>query len=557
MRMIARFDGARRSIGLGLALALGVAVVGLTDARTQEADPKETSAGITMETEPAQLPVDTGSTEQADEPDPVDAPTVSPARQRIMAKLDRIILPEVEFNGVPLREVISRLALESQRLDPDQKGVNFIVNHHLHAPRNSEEEPADLMEVNVHLTPPLKNVRLRDVLDTIVKTAESPIRYTIEDYAIVVTWPDPSTRSDAGSPPLFSRTFNVDPQLLIRELKDWRARRQRVPPDGEGEPNRGLSDDPLYSSTPSLSWMLRDYLSAAGADFWVRGKSVFINDRLGKVFVRATMQDIEIVERVIQNLGKPSKRVQLEVKVIEISPSAFEELTIIRTPGNSASVESFTSLTAESLELEDSAEREDPSNQGTGPRTNIEIHSDPRFQEVLRALERHGNARTLSDHRVITLSGRTTRFRANDDRQRELGVDVIPNVLPGVSTLEMTFRPVPKDVLAIMDTSQRSSGEAANDASGNEPAPERSPDPTIALARLASMTLTMKWDSGTVMFVGATMADDQTGEENLMLMGELPLIGRFFKIRDRTPTRSYLFLIKGTVIESAVDPVEP
>jgi hypothetical protein len=125
-------------------------------------------------------------------------------------------------------------------------------------------------------------------------------------------------------------------------------------------------------------------------------------------------------------------------------------------------------------------------------------------------------------------------------------VDVNPYVLADGSSLELKLTPVPEKLLLISDLAKMI------------PSHTRRNPPAVAWARGESMTVVMKRDSGTVILVGATiMADDQTGEENLMLMGELKLVGRFFRIRNRTPTRSYLFLIKGTVIESAVDPVEP
>jgi hypothetical protein len=234
------------------------------------------------------------------------------------------------------------------------------------------------------------------------------------------------------------------------------------------------------------------------------------------------------------------------VKVIEISPSVFEELPILRAPGDRATDRPTDEQEAGEPQVgHQEGEEESPVNGIEWP-WNRNSFADPEFLEAIRSLERSGKARTLSDHRVITPSGRVTRFIAEEDPSGELGVDVNPYVLADGSSLELKLTPVPEKLLLISDLAKMI------------PSHTRRNPPAVAWARGESMTVVMKRDSGTVILVGATiMADDQTGEENLMLMGELKLVGRFFRIRNRTPTRSYLFLIKGTVIESAVDPVEP
>ncbi|HVR37357.1 MAG TPA: hypothetical protein VMS21_16095, partial [Methylomirabilota bacterium] len=149
----------------------------------------------------------------------------SPSRQRIMDKLDRFVLPEVQFEGLPLGEVIRILDEMAVTIDPDNEGLNFIVNSYIDAPTAPQAtfidpatgesmqlpppEPINLKdEVIVYLTPALKNVRLADVLDAVIKVADRPIKYSIEDYAIIFTQKTPEPIQ------LFSRTFKVDPNTF-------------------------------------------------------------------------------------------------------------------------------------------------------------------------------------------------------------------------------------------------------------------------------------------------------------------------------------------------------
>jgi hypothetical protein len=71
----------------------------------------------------------------------------------------------------------------------------------------------DLSSIVITLKTPLTNVRLVDVLDAIVKTASQPIKYSIEEYAVVF-----SAKTGQESPPLYVRTFKVDLNALLEGL---------------------------------------------------------------------------------------------------------------------------------------------------------------------------------------------------------------------------------------------------------------------------------------------------------------------------------------------------
>src|SRR5262249_39981490 len=67
--------------------------------------------------------------------------------------------------------------------------------------------------INIKLNPPLTDVRLADVLDAIIKVADRPIKYSVEDYAIVF-----SLKTREASP-LYVRTFKVDPNTFEQGLE--------------------------------------------------------------------------------------------------------------------------------------------------------------------------------------------------------------------------------------------------------------------------------------------------------------------------------------------------
>ena len=123
-------------------------------------------------------------------------------RQSIITKLDRIRLDTVKYDGLPLGEVIINLSDESRKRDPEKRGINFIINQNVDtggptapaAPQIGPDgnplpaapaEQVDMSAISIKINPPLTDMRLADVLDVIVKVADRPIKYSIEDYAIV------------------------------------------------------------------------------------------------------------------------------------------------------------------------------------------------------------------------------------------------------------------------------------------------------------------------------------------------------------------------------------
>jgi tetratricopeptide (TPR) repeat protein len=110
---------------------------------------------------------------------------ITKGRQRILAKLDTIMFDEVSYD-LPLKDVLARLQKKSQKRDPDGEGVNFmLVNPIAAVPTQQQDIGAD---VRIRISPALSKVRLEDVLQAITKSADKPIRYTIEDYGVVF-WP--------------------------------------------------------------------------------------------------------------------------------------------------------------------------------------------------------------------------------------------------------------------------------------------------------------------------------------------------------------------------------
>ena len=153
-------------------------------------------------------------------------------RQNIYRKLNLIHFDNVKYDGLPLSEVVVNLNDEAKRRDPEKRGLNFILNPNAEsappaAAAAGAVDPAtglpvappavveqgDLSSISIKLNPPLNDVSLADVLNAIVKVADKPIRYSVEDYAIVFS-------IKAREPlPLYVKIIKVNPNTFIQGLE--------------------------------------------------------------------------------------------------------------------------------------------------------------------------------------------------------------------------------------------------------------------------------------------------------------------------------------------------
>ena len=180
-------------------------------------------------------------------------PATGSGRQVISDKLERIRLDTVSYDALPLGEVVNHLRDEARKRDPEKKGLNFMINPNPPAvplaPDGSPlpaapHEPVDIGSIAVKIHPPLTDVRLVDVLDAVVKVADRPIEYSIEEYGVVFSLrgPEPAHKNEViaftfpgGTPAQFletvQRQYNVDWASVAdipKEMADVRIPKLRI-----------------------------------------------------------------------------------------------------------------------------------------------------------------------------------------------------------------------------------------------------------------------------------------------------------------------------------------
>jgi beta-lactamase regulating signal transducer with metallopeptidase domain len=293
----------------------------------------------------------------------------SKAKDEIETKLNEIKLKDVDYDGLPLTEIVRDLNDQALKRDPEKAGINFLITNVSDVPPPMPNidpatgqplpvpERVNLGDVQIRLH--VRNVRLKDVLDAIVRLTEPPIMYSIEDYGVVfsrgrgqpASFQDPTSDRAVEPARLQVRTFRVDTnsfvaglegafgitipaggrfggsspaqkaaQIKVRKAQEDLKRAEQLSAAreiSEQELNKAKYDvelaetevesvnkDPGRSASPqAIQQALRTLLNQLGIDTRVPGKAVFYNGLTGVLMVRATAEDLELVQAAIETLA--------------------------------------------------------------------------------------------------------------------------------------------------------------------------------------------------------------------------------------------------------------
>lgn len=255
----------------------------------------------------------------------------------IRRKLQNIILPVVDFQDVTVDQAIDIIRqrareLDTLELDPEKKGVNFVVRTPTVTGGAADDEGAS--EFGGSAKPGSKTIgtlELRNVpLEVVIKQIcdVTQLRYKVEDYAVVLL---PAT--DFDDTELYTRSFNVPPDFITLISTG-------------GGVGGGASDDPFaddgggdtgIGATPPV----RDLLTETGVVFPDGATASFSRAR-SVLTVRNTANNLDIIEQLVTELkNQKPKQIRMATKFVEINQENTEELSFdwILTPTalNSAS----------------------------------------------------------------------------------------------------------------------------------------------------------------------------------------------------------------------------
>jgi general secretion pathway protein D len=225
----------------------------------------------------------------------------------------------------------------------------------------------------------------------------------------------------------------------------------------------------LTNNTVDISLAARGFFQTLGVNLdpttpGGAGKSIFFNDRLGELFVRASEQDLDTIENAIQVLNQVAPQVHIKARFVEIEQDDANALgfnwylgqfgnTVTASGGSEASqnvpisaanpLGTFPGNTTASQiagAATDQLLTGGLRNALGAPTlaTVTGILTDPNFRVVINALSQRTGVQTLGAPEVTTTSGRQAQMRATTLRTIITQVNFVAGTAPVTSGTAVT-----------------------------------------------------------------------------------------------------------------------
>jgi general secretion pathway protein D len=352
---------------------------------------------------------------------------------------------------------------------------------------------------------------------------------------------------------------------------------------------------------------LRDYFASIGVDL-KPPKSLFVNERQGMLLVRATLQDLDIIEAAIQVFNIVPPQVNIKVKFVEVPQDDIKALGFDwflgnvlmtncaiggqagTTPSNTISPLAMNPMGAFPGNLTGAAPTNlAPSatnglltsglrNSSTSPSTFIGILTGPQYRAVIKSLQQRSGTELLAQPEVTTTSGRQAQMKTVTIQHVVTGISERALTPPGITntngdesslyvTEEMEFGPtldVTASVLAdgytitltVLPTLLEFLGYAegqTNRVAVYVNGSKKWVSPPAPNFRLRQMNTSVRvWDGQTVVLGGLPSETVSLLKDKVPMLGDLPLVGRLFRSESKTINKKNLLIF---ITPTLIDPV--
>jgi general secretion pathway protein D len=251
-------------------------------------------------------------------PTQVEAVSTTSERADITRKLQSIIIDKVNFDKLDITAVIQFLTEKSKEIDPDHKGINFVLRLTSDTPpastaaeptgpgRGNNAAPAAPPPPDIHraVSITLENVPLSEILGYIVQ--QTNLQYSVEDYAVYLR---PSV--DEGET-LTVRTF-------LAPANFFSGSGLNVEAPANADPNAPLN-------VTSVEQDAQPELESRGIKFPAGASAVFLRGS-SKLVVRDTPEQLDLINTLIENLSRETPQVNIEAKLAEFNQDAIKGLS--------------------------------------------------------------------------------------------------------------------------------------------------------------------------------------------------------------------------------------
>ncbi|HEX4918303.1 MAG TPA: type IV pilus secretin PilQ [Limnobacter sp.] len=267
--------------------------------------------------------------------------------------------------------------------------------------------------------------------------------------------------------------------------------------------------------------------------------TLIADERTSQIFVRDTPSRIDRIASIVTGLDKPVKQVMIEARVVLADTSVSKELGV-RIRATSSRGDDFTEIGDQfgSGNFVDTG----PAAAANLAYTLFNANATRLVNMQLSALETNDRIRIVSNPRVITSNKEAASIEQGTEipyqiatssgataiefKEANLKLEVTPQITPdGTVLLEVD---VAKDSIGITT------------AAG----------PAIDTRRVKTKVLVA--DGGTVVLGGIFEEDDNTRDQKIPLLGDLPVVGYLFKSKNDSRRRAELLIFLTPVVLSSL-----
>ena len=505
----------------------------------------------------------------------------------LLRKLEAIVIPNVSYSGVGLSSVINDLSQISEQYDPrgsGPRGVNIVL--------------LDPNQTNPVVNLTLRNLSLNRVLDFIVESVG--FQYEFQADAVVV-------RPGGELSNLDTEFFPVSRSAVIRMVAGGGGDTDGASP--AADPFAPYEEGTVSPSTES-KW-IRSFLHQAGVNFESVPGSSLVYDGSAMI-VTHTSRNIQRIRNIL-NRYNDVRQVEIEAKFMEVSESDLNEAGIDWFIENTDGIQEYRSdfrTLADTFETggaNDNAIRigDDIWFPTSPPRIlgNVDLGSGALpigiisgglgnfdINATIRALSRKTGTDLLSAPKVTVLSGNLAtitvvqEFRyperysdiesqvgqasgltsagsagvtitagtPQEFTYRNVGVEleVTPTVEEGDYSISLDLNPRVTEFDGFVEyggTSVAKSGDITVSV------PPGFYQPIFSIREVK--TKVTIWDGATVVMGGLTRVEVKSVNDKIPFIGDLPLVGRFFRSEgERATKRNLLIFVTANLVSPGGSP---
>lgn len=528
--------------------------------------------------------------------------TVRPGSRRLLEKLNSIIIPQLDFRAANIHDVITYIDLQAQAADkdspPNERGVNIVLN--LQRPGSAVTSAAPAQDVDPFamtaepaaaatagvptVTLALRNVYLLDAIKFI--TEMTGLKYRIENDVLVIT------PVDVVVGDVITRTYKIQPGVISEHIFS------AAPASSGGGGLFDLGGPPAGGQATGGSGDIKQFFVEAGVPF-PEGTAIVYKPSLNLMIVSNTSENLEKFERILNMLNVVPIQVEIEARFVEVQQTDLEELGIEWLLNDNwiiaqnAGQKTLPPSARERIQMNKNDMTKGlrymggvgdtviatPGGTSGGILSISSVLTGPQVTMILHALEQRSGSNLLSAPKVTTRTGSNAEIKVVREliyptdyeitpaqtlgttgaqsfspafvtptgfEERDLGVilNVTPTVGPDNYTIDLIMMPQVTELYEWINYGTKMSDGRGGlvDMDLHQP---------IFHSRTITTSISI-WDGQTVVMGGLITEAQETTEDKVPFLGDIPLLGHIFRSKtDHSVKRNLLIFVTANLVDPA------